>query len=120
MLDDLEVVKAACCIAGLDGEISDREGPVLRKLADRAGIGQASLDAMIDRAKHDRNYYEHQLKFLSGDPDGVIKTLFQVAIADRELHTSERVILRYLADKVGITPERFEQILQAAERRLAD
>ncbi len=116
MLDDLEILKSACCVAGLDGSISDEELVLLKKLAARVGVGQASLDAMIERATEEPDFYEQQLKFLSGDADGAVKVLFRVAVADGQLGTAERVIIQHLATKVGVDDERYEQILRAAER----
>ena len=73
-MDDLEILRAACCIAGLDQEIGDQEQPYLRKLADRAGVGDTSLEAMIDQARTDPEFYEQQLLFLKRDGDKVISS----------------------------------------------
>ena len=64
MLDKVEVLRAACCMAGLDGTIGEKELAILQKLATEAGVGGASLKAMMDRAKADPNYYEQQFRFV--------------------------------------------------------
>ena len=39
----VELLRAACCVAGIDGEIDEAEFAVLKKLADDVGVGDASL-----------------------------------------------------------------------------
>ena len=119
-MDELEILKAACCVAGLDGEISEREKQALKVLVARAGVGQASFDAMMDVAIEDDDYFKKQLDLLMGDVDQTIKMLFQIAVADGQLGTNERIVLQYFADKLEMPPERFDQILAAAERSAPD
>ena len=116
MLDKVEVLRAACCVAGLDGTISDNEMPILQGLATEAGVGAASFKAMRDRATTDPKYYEQQFRFLRGDPDETIKTLLRVAVADGELHPNERVVMQVFATKLGISEDRYHQLLTAAEQ----
>ncbi|MHC4948737.1 MAG: TerB family tellurite resistance protein [Planctomycetota bacterium] len=118
-MDELEVLRAACCVAALDGDISGTELPLLRRLAERAGVGSTSLEAMMDMAREDAGFFEKQMQFLRGDPDRAIKLLFQVAAADGRVGRPERIVVRYFADRLGMTEERFEQILRAAEKRAA-
>ncbi len=116
MLHKVELLRAACCMAGLDGTISDAELAIIQKLASDAGVGAASLKAMMDRAKSDPNYYEQQFRFLRGDPDESMKMMLRVAIADGALHPNERVVLQVYATKLGMTEERYQQLLGAAEQ----
>ncbi len=119
-MDELEILKAACCVAGLDGEISEREKQALKILVGRAGVGQASFEAMMDVSIEDDDYFKKQLDLLMGDVDQTIKMLFQIAVADGQLGTNERIVLNYFADKLEMPPERFDQILAAAERSAPD
>ncbi len=119
MLDKVEVLRAACCIAGLDGAIGEAEMPLLQRLASEAGIGAASFKAMRDRATSDPMYFEQQFRFLRSDPDETMKTLLRVAVADGELHPNERVVLQAFAAKLGVGDERYDQLLTAAEQVIA-
>ena len=119
-MDELEILKAACCVAGLDGEISEHEKQALKVLVKRVGVGQASFEAMMDVAIEDDDYFKKQLDLLMGDVDQTIKMLFQIAVADGQLGTNERIVLNYFADKLEMPPERFDQILAAAERSAPD
>ena len=115
---EVELLRAACCIAGLDEEICANEMPLLERLAHHAGVGQASLGAMIDRARSDPNFYEEQFTVVRGDADSSIKVLLQVATANNTLTINERVVLSHFAEKLGMETERFEKYLAAAERKV--
>jgi len=117
-MSDVELLRAACCVAGLDKEISDNEKKLIDRLAFKAGVGQASLKAMLDRAVRDQGFYREQFRYISADPEEVVGTLFRIAIADHDLHLNERVILQHFAQTLGMAPERFDQFLTAAEKRL--
>lgn len=117
---DVEILRAACCIAGLDTDISEREERLLRKLAERAGVGNASLTAMMARATRDRNFYREMFRSLKMEADTTIKTLLCVAVADHDLTTDERVILHHFAEKMGLDDQRFEQLIDAAKKYVAE
>ena len=59
VMDPVEILRAACCIAGLDEHVAASERPVLDELS-RRRVGKASLDAMVGRAKRDTDFYEQQ------------------------------------------------------------
>ncbi len=120
MLELVQVLRAACCVAGLDGNVTENEMAILQKLATDAGVGQASLKAMINRAKTDPNYFQDQFNFLRGHPDEAMKTLVRVATVDGALHDNERVVLQHLAKKLGISEDRAKAFLAVAEKKVGD
>jgi tellurite resistance protein len=115
---EVEVLRAACCIAGLDKQIDDNELKLLRKLAHRVGVGEVSLDAMIRRAREDQNFYQEQFRYLHADPQQAMTTLFGLAVADGQLTLEERVILRHFAERLELSEAQFEKLLAAAESYL--
>jgi tellurite resistance protein len=117
-MDDVAILRAACCVAGLDERVDDREQRMLERLADKAGVGRASLEAMIERAVEDSGFYKEQFKLITTDPDATLKTLLCVAIADGELSVDERVILQHFADVLGMNEQRYDQLVEAARKRL--
>ncbi len=119
MTDEVELLRAACCIAGLDGDVCDEENSLLARLAEKIGVGPVSLAAMIERAETDPAFYEEQFQLVQKDPDEAMKILFAVAVADGVLLQTERVILHHFADKLGMPEERFEQLLRSAEKHAA-
>ncbi|MCP3905253.1 MAG: hypothetical protein GY715_16630 [Planctomycetes bacterium] len=116
VFDELEILKAACCVAGLDGSIDDRERDLVRALAERAGVGAVSLEAMLVQAREEPERFEEHLQFLTANKDDAMKVLFRVAVADGRLGPEERVVLDFFADRVGMEQERFDALLRAAER----
>ncbi len=117
-MSEVEILHAACCIAGLDGRITPRERSMVQVLAERAGVGAASLQAMLDYARKTPNYYERVLERVRTDPEETMRALLWVAISDGSISDDERVVLQFFADKVGMSHERFDSLLGAAERTL--
>ncbi len=110
----VEVLRAACCVAGVDGATSDAERRVLQRLADEVGVGEASLRAMIERAEEDRSFFEQQFKVLKAEPKATMQLLFRVAVADGDLKRSEATVLKGLATRLDVTPEQFDSWLKQA------
>jgi tellurite resistance protein len=115
-MPEVEVLRAACCVAGIDGEVCQREHPLLARIAEAAGVGSASLDAMIDRASSDASFFEDQFDIFKTDPEETMKTLFRIAIADGVLARSERIVLQHFSKKLGMAEDRYESLLNAAEK----
>ena len=110
-MNDVEILRAAVCIAGLDGTITENEERLLRKLKERAGVGEASFKAMCEMAVEDRKtYYEKQLEYMSSHAEATVRILMHIARADGDAEQHERVIVRHLAEKIGVSGERFEEI----------
>lgn len=109
-IDDVELLRAACCIAAMDREVSDRESKALATLRERAGVGQASFDAMLDAAQNEPDFFEKQFRYVSTDPERTITMLFKVAAVDGEVAMEEQVILDYFARKIGVSDETFRQL----------
>jgi len=114
--DDVEILRAACCIAAADGEVAERERRAIEVLADRAGVGSASLQAMID-AGGDKRFIEDQLDFIRRDPEEVIATLWQVGAIDGKLGSNEKRVLRYFARKMGMSDDQYEATLDRLKER---
>jgi len=116
---DVEILRAACCVAGLDGRVCERERALLHRLAKKAGVGAASLDAMIDTAVEDKAFYEKQFRVVQADAERTIKTLLAVAISDGDLALEERVIIQKFADVLGMDRDRYDALLLKAKSQLA-
>ena len=93
----VEILRAACCVAGADLTIAEAEKPLLDRLAREAGVGFASLEAMMERATQNEDFYREQFRVLSADPKMTMTLLFKVAISDRQLDPQEVKILKFLA-----------------------
>ena len=117
-MHEVEILRAACCMASLDGTVSESEAVLLRRLADKVGVGEVSLNAMMARAGRDPNFYREQLRVLKTDAEQTMKVLMAVAAADGAITTEERIILHHFAEKLGMDEERFQKSLGAWEQKL--
>ena len=107
----LDILRAACCVAGIDGDANEAQSAVLERLAREVGVGKASLDAMIERAETDNKFHEEQFKVLEFEPKTTMSILLEVALADGQLTDSEADVLRILAGRLKIDSAMFEQLL---------
>ncbi|MEX2671624.1 MAG: hypothetical protein WD294_05885 [Phycisphaeraceae bacterium] len=114
----VELLRAACCVAGLDRAVDEKERVLLEALAEEAGVGRASLEAMINRAESDSNFYHEMFETLHRDPEGAMKAMFAVAVANDDITLEQRVILQHFADKLGVSRERCDELLHAAEKQV--
>ncbi len=115
IMAQVDIVRAACCLAAIDGRIGQRELGVIRRLAAKVGLGEASLSAILDRARTDTDFYQQQFNVLQADAKTTVKLLFAVAVVDGQLRQEERILLHHFAMKLGMTQEEFDRILTAAE-----
>ena len=115
-LNDLEVLKAACCIAGMDEDVGFQERKVMQMLASRAGVTPSSFDTMMDQALGDDDFFEGQLNLLQSNLDDAIRLLLRVAVVEGKLDPGEREVLLHFSEQLGMTSEHFGQILTATER----
>ena len=108
---EVEILRAACCIAGLDGEICESEERLLRELQEQAGVGEASFGAMLERARTDDDYHKDVLNVLRADTERVMKIMIEVARADGDISINERAIIRHLGEKIGADLESLDDLL---------
>jgi len=114
-MGQVEVLRAACCVAGLDQQIDDAEYELLQQLATKIGVGRASLAAMIDRARTDPDFYQKQFNFIQTNPTHTMTVLFAVATADHKLTPDERIILHHFAERLEMSNADFDALLDQAE-----
>lgn len=117
LMEEVELLRAACCIAGLDGRVSEPELRIIEKLADRVGVGSMSLKTMLELGRTDPDFYEQQLHMVQHDPVRTMRTLLRVAAADGAVTTNERVILNYFTEKIGLGRERFDAIVDELKKK---
>ena len=104
--------RAACCVAGVAQAIDEQERQVLLWLAAEAGVGSASLDALIERAMTHADFYEEQFGVAQADPKETMQLLFQLAIIDQVLGKKESAVLARLAERLNVPSEQFDRWLE--------
>lgn len=114
----VDVLRAACCVAGIDGAPTESERKVIDKLAADVGVGRASLEAMIARGATDPTFHEEQFRVLKADPQQSIAALLEVAMADGKLTDNETLVLKALSVKLGIPDDTFAKLIGNVHKML--
>lgn len=116
-MEKLELLKAALAVAAADGQMRRSERGVIEGLAARVGVGQASLDAMMVSAERgDSLAYDIVMK----SPKSAriaLELLVGEARIDGEIAQKERALLAWIASKLGIKGDDFENVYKAGIRR---
>jgi len=118
--EELEVLNAVLALAMADGRMSKGEKGIVRGLAARVGVGEVSLNAMIQRAKSDP---EMLRDFHIGSPAKArqaLELLVAQARIDGEISDAERGLLVTIGQRLGIDTEEFGRIYAAAVARADD
>lgn len=110
LMTRVELLRAACCVAGADGEAGAVERLVLERLARDAGLNEATMEELIKRAESDTEFYATQFRKVTTDPYATMEFLFAVALADCELKTSELGVLYKMAHRLGVSDEEFAKL----------
>ena len=116
-MQQVDLLLAACCVVASDGETSGSELRVLERLAKNAGVGAASLAAMLECAETDDEYIASQFRIVVTDKRKTMNMLFKVAIVDGKLRKPETVALKKLAKLMSVRPEQFDEWLKRSVDR---
>lgn len=103
----VEILRASCCIAGADGETTADELQHIKQLAAAVGVGEASLNAMMQRAETDPEFYKQQFNILKAEPLECLDVLLQVTVANGTIKESEFDVLKGLANQLDINEDDF-------------
>ena len=115
-MEKVDLLRAACCVAGIDQEISQAEENVIQRLAADVGVGKASLQAMMDRAVSDPSFHEEQFRVLKGDPQESMAVLLEVALADGGVEPAEVSVLRDLSKRLNVPENVFDQLVEQVRK----
>ncbi len=117
-LERLELLKAAMALALADRNISKSEFGVVMGLAARAGVGQVSLEAMLDKARGGDTSIADQIVMQSPESArAALELLVAQARLDGQITEPERDILVRIATRLNISDEEFKSIYQAGINR---
>ena len=107
-MDDLELLKAALAVAVADGEIRRSQKGVVEGLAQRVGVGRASLQAMTEAAECDDSFADNILIGSAEKAHAAFELLVAEAEIDGEICDEERSVLVRIAGRLGITGDAFQ------------
>jgi len=108
--EELELLNAVLALAMIDGRMSSSEKGIIHGLAARVGVGQVSLDAMVERAQSDPKMHE-ELRIRDAErARQVLELMVAQARADGEITHEERDLLVKIAAQLDIDTNEFGQI----------
>ena len=110
-MQKVEVLRAACCVAGINTDVSEKEKTLLDKIAKEVGVGRASLNAMIERASTDHDFHREQFRILKENPQQCLATVLEVAMADGKVTDNEKMVLQSLASNLEVPSNVFEKLM---------
>lgn len=113
-MQKVDVLRAACCVAGIDGEIGAGEAKLINRIAREVGVGKASLEAMVQRASNDPDFHQQQFRILKSDPQHCMSVVMEVALADGEISDLESSVLQSLSENLQVPPDVFDQLIAKA------
>ncbi len=116
-MEDLELLKAALAVAVADGKVTRSEMGVIKGLALRVGVGQASLDAMMDSAQDDDSVADSLLIGSKEKARKAFELLVAQARIDGDISGEERDVLVRIAGSLKIAGEAFDQAYSAGLAR---
>lgn len=116
MTEDVELLKAAIAVAVADGELRRSELGVVQGLARRAGVGQASFDAMLEAAKSDATFAQNIVMAPARAHQAIVLLVAQARIDGRVSPQERRVIVR-IATCLGIGGDDFRRAFDEGTKK---
>ena len=116
-IEKLELLKAALAVAVADSQLRRSELGVVMGLAARVGLGEASLEAMMNAAKRDPNFVDSVLMRSGDSARAAFELLVAEARIDGEISEEEREVLTRLAERLHISGDEFTKLYMAGIAR---
>lgn len=115
-IQKVELLRAACCVAAADGEISDDEIRLLERLAAEVGVGKASFEAMMARALRDPDFCNTQFTIFNDHRADCMAALVEIAISNGIISAEEVSVLETLAKNLKVPSDVFSEVIQEAKK----
>lgn len=109
-MSELELLQAVLAMAACDGEISRGEKGMIAALAERAGVGGVSLEAMTERALSDSAFREELFSHAHAQARRTMAVLVGAAHVDGQINDGEQKLLYELAGKLGLSAEEYREV----------
>jgi len=111
-MNDTDDLKAACCLAGADSDVTLEELQLLGSLAAKAGLEPEALRARIEKTHRDETFRQQMIDAAMDDADSTMTRLIALA---HEIDTGSEghatMLLWRMATKLEMSPERFEGLM---------
>ena len=115
-MSDIEVIKALCCLAGADTDVTVEELQLLGDLAGGLGIERDAFNAEIEKTRNEETVRQRHMETATRDADAAMLGLIRIVRDGGALGEGHGMMLLWrLATKLGMDAERFESLLVAAD-----
>ena len=108
MTEDTELLKATIAVAVADGELRRSELGLVQSLARRAGVGQASFDAMVQAAQSDVTFAQDIVMAPAKAHQAIVLLVSQARI-DGSISPEERRVIVRIATCLGMGGDDFRK-----------
>ena len=115
--EQIELMRAVVALAAADGKITRSEMGLLTSLATRIGIGEVSLNALIEQAMEQPEKRDELFGYAMSDPELAMELLVGAARIDGEIADAERELLSDIMSMLEIPVDKFGEIYQRGIQR---
>ncbi|MBQ1697069.1 MAG: hypothetical protein II075_04220 [Bacteroidales bacterium] len=120
----LAYVSMIVSLAWADGSIDERERRLINTIADAAGddIKDEIESIIIQNRKFSLEKYNQWVSAIKDEKIkvGLIMDMFLTSFADKVLMQSETMYMKYISQKLGISPQLYTEIRKCTEQFLND
>ncbi len=119
-MENAELLRAAIAMAVADGKVSRSEMGVVEGLAQRAGVGAVTIEAMFDAASRDETFGDNLLIRSKDRAVKAVELLVGLARIDGEVSSEERELIVRIAGSLNVVGDEFRQAYEAGIKRADD
>ncbi len=111
-MTDSENLKAVCCLAGVDRDVTVEDLQLLDRLVKGIGLEPKPFHGLIEKTRANEEFREEQIDLAKANVDDTLKELIRVVRQDASLNEGRIVMLLWrVATKVEMTPEHFQELI---------
>ncbi len=116
-MENAELLRAAIAMAVADGKVSRSEMGVVEGLAQRAGVGAATIEAMFEAAANDETFADNLLLQPKDRAIKAVELLVGLARIDGKISDEERELIVRIAASIDVVDNEFRQAYEAGIKR---
>jgi len=119
-MENVELLRAAIAMAVADGKVSRSEMGVVEGLAQRAGVGAVTIEAMFDAAANDETFADNLLLQSKDRAVKAVELLVGLARIDGKVSSEERELIVRIAGSLNVVGDEFRDAYEAGIKRADD
>ncbi len=116
-MENVELLRAAIAMAVADGKILRSEMGVVEGLAQRAGVGAVTIEAMFEAAANDETFADNLLLQPKDRAIKAVELLVGLARIDGKISDEERELIVRIAASIDVVDNEFRQAYEAGIKR---